>query len=52
MKAFFQDGSLFEELMLDLAEHCCSMNVIVFIFFVYGRGASVKEYWLLVNSLL
>jgi hypothetical protein len=45
--------------MLDLAEHCCSMNVIVFFFFfffffffVYGRGASVKEYWLLANSLL
>jgi hypothetical protein len=36
--------------MLDLAEHCRSMNVICF--FVFGRGASVKECWLLANSLL
>jgi hypothetical protein len=35
-----------------LAEHCCSMNVICFYFFVFGRGASVKEYLLLANSLL
>jgi hypothetical protein len=34
LKAFFQDGFLFEELMLDLAEHCCSMNAI-FLFFCF-----------------
>jgi hypothetical protein len=35
LKAFFQDGFLFEELMLDLAEHCCSMNAICFFFFFF-----------------
>ena len=48
LKAFFQDGFLFEELMLDLAEHCCSE---CYLFFCFWEGG-VKEYWLLANSLL